>query len=69
MSTDRLRELAGYLGVPGPWYARRSDVDGGLVLYANDGPDAEPLALIYGGTDLARYLEACAPAVLLEAGS
>ena len=65
MSAARLRELAGYLGVPGPWKARRSELDGGLVLYANDGPDAEPLALIYGGSDLAHYLEQCSPAVLL----
>jgi hypothetical protein len=65
MNTARLRELASYLGVPGPWRARRSDVDGSLVLYASDEPDAEPLALIYGGTDLAHYLEQCAPAVLL----
>jgi len=63
MNTARLRELAAYLP-PGPWRASRSPADGSLVLY--DGrPDGEPLALIYGGTDLAHYLELCAPALLL----
>lgn len=61
--TGRLAELAQY--VPrGPWRARRSSVDGSLCLYAGDGPDAEPLALIYAGADFGHYLEACAPARL-----
>ena len=67
MTLARLRELAQYLD-PGPWRARRSDLDGALVLYASEAPDAEPLALLYAGADLAHYLEQCAPAVLLEDG-
>lgn len=60
-SDARLRELAAYIGA-GPWQARRSPVDDGLVLYDGDG---EPLALIYAGSDFAHYLEQCAPAILL----
>lgn len=58
-----MRELAEDVP-PGPWHHARS-LDA-LVIYDADG---EPLALVYGGLPLARYLEACAPAALLEAGS
>jgi len=47
----RLRELA--VDIPrGLWTYRRSDVDGALILYAGD----EPIAHIYAGVDLAKYL-------------
>jgi hypothetical protein len=58
-SAFRLIELADAIP-PGPWYHQRGD-DGVLVLWAGD----EPLAALYGGVDLAKYLEACAPARLL----
>lgn len=63
MKGERLRELSQYLA-PGPWRARRDH--GAIVLYDDDGPDAEPLALIYAGADLAHYLEACSPALLFD---
>lgn len=60
---DALRILAD--DVPaGPWQHRRSD-DGALLLEDLTG---EPLAQIYAGLPLARYLEACAPAVLFGEG-
>ena len=62
MNTARLHELAEYVD-RGPWRARRSDFDGSLILY---GADGSPLALIYAGSDLAHYLELCAPQQLLE---
>jgi hypothetical protein len=57
----RLAELAAEIPA-GPWHHQRA-YDGALILYADD----EPLATIYGGVDLAKYLEACAPARLLGA--
>lgn len=63
MNRERLRELAEQLP-PGPWRASRSGVDGGLVLWSGE-PEGEPLALVYGGVDLAHYLEQCSPALLL----
>lgn len=56
---ERLAELAAEVPA-GPWTHRRAE-DGTLILWADD----EPLAAIYGGVDLAKYLEACAPARLL----
>lgn len=58
-SAFRLAELAAEIPA-GPWTHRRAE-DGALILWAGD----EPLATIYGGIDLAKYLEACAPARLL----
>jgi hypothetical protein len=46
----------------GPWGHYRSKVDGALIL--EEPRSGEPLALIYAGLALARYLEAVAPAVL-----
>jgi hypothetical protein len=58
-SAFRLAELAAQIPA-GPWTHGRG-ADGALILWAGD----EPLAAIYGGVDLAKYLEACAPARLL----
>jgi hypothetical protein len=57
----RLLDLA--VEIPaGPWEYRRSlDGSGALILW-----DGEwPLALIYGGVDLAKYLRLVSPALLL----
>lgn len=48
---QRLRDLASQIP-GGEWTYRRSRVDDQLILWADD----EPLALIYAGTDLAKYL-------------
>jgi hypothetical protein len=45
----------------GPWRHRRSQWDGALLLEDQRG---EPLAQLYAGYPLARYLEAVAPIVL-----
>lgn len=60
-STDRLLPLIP--DVPaGPWHVRRDTDDGALVLWDAE----EPLAHIYGGIDLAHYLQRCAPATLFS---
>jgi hypothetical protein len=56
---ERLRELGAEVPA-GPWHYQRSKDGEALILYDGD----EPLALVYGGTDLAKYLSACAPARL-----
>jgi hypothetical protein len=62
IDVDRLRDLAADIPA-GPWsYDRVLD---GLVLYDERG---EPLALLYAGLPLARYLRAVAPAILLAEG-
>ena len=61
MNVGRILELQSF--VPrGPWRAGRSDFDGALVVYDQDG---NPLALIYAGHDFAEYVAACSPAILL----
>ena len=52
---------------PGPWaIAPAHDDTGCLVLWSDDSPDAQPIALLYGGWDLARYLMHASPAMLFD---
>lgn len=63
---DTARERAEDVDVPGPWHHERDPLGtpgGGLVLYDVSG---EPIALIYAGLPVARYLEAVAPATLFD---
>ena len=62
----RLTELRAFVD-DGPWKVGRSTADpegSQLLLFDSAG---DPIALIYGGHDLALYLEACAPSTLLGA--
>jgi hypothetical protein len=61
---DVVRALADDVDTPGPWHYER--VLGGLVIYDADG---EPIALVYAGLPVARYLVAVAPAALLANGA
>jgi hypothetical protein len=56
---DRLHDLAANVPL-GPWHAQRTDYDGALIVYDGD----EPLAHVYGGVDVAKWICETAPAVL-----
>lgn len=58
---ERLSTLASALE-PGEWSYRRSATDGALILYAG----GEPIAHLYGGIDLAKYLVEVSPPRLLD---
>jgi hypothetical protein len=66
VTTDEALEHARELAVdvpPGPWRHYRSH-DGALII--EDMVTGEPIAQVYAGLPAARYLEALAPAQLLE---
>jgi hypothetical protein len=56
---DRLHDLAEHVPA-GPWHAHRSDYDGALILFNDD----EPLAHIYGGIDVAKWICETSPSIL-----
>jgi hypothetical protein len=58
----RLIELRAFVNA-GPWHVGRSRIDERELLLLD--PNDDVLAVIYGGHDLALYLEACAPVTLL----
>ena len=58
-TAERLYDLAEDVP-PGPWNYKRSN-DGQILIWAGD----EPLAHVYGGIDLAKWICATSPARLL----